>query len=495
MITKISGPSSGEIWPVYNPVDFVFNSDNVSETNFKYVVEIFPSGGTVSIYQTKVNSATYGVVQLSNVLKDLVSYDWNLSSWISDADNSCYAFDIQVGEEYEYEFSFFQAYSYGLHPLQGKLALSCGGFPNIILNDNVNISGVNYGDDRDNINGVHRVIATGSINPWLDIVLDMEYDEIDSVGSGITISGYGDVIGTNVTNKNLLAINNVRIFNGVLDWVDFKNYNPDDYSPRLGNTDGLLLTDIPMDDSSGLKSISVGTNSQCFINVNNVPISGTASNKIEFRRYDGAGSLTGVFRSNTYSTSSANISRFRCGLGNLPPLNVVSGSLPLFDGTMSYYEVCLNYNTTNVSESIRFNLDKRCVINDIEVLFLDRLGSVLPMLFSLRKKKNNTINNDKYKISVGAGQTYEISDGNEGIWNVDLDEVWTINSNWMDDVTSVLFEELFTSKFSLIKGIFDDGLWYSFTIINSSVVIERQKNKRLIQYSLDIRLIKNKVNI
>lgn len=595
MITKQYGPASGDLQPIYNPLDYKFDSDNKNESGFEYVIDVYNSGTTDKIFEWRMpprSSDGWCYVKTNKILSNLVSYDKNdtntfvnssysyypqwmqstggnlslykfsgsdteapfisgdtvnivtnttygderdlngdyiivdniivpgsptysnvvlglsysgvlksISTTMSRVDdyvppvmNSGYCFDINVGESYFYSWTASNVDDYlGFVRLNGT-SYTSGAFG---IDDMVEINTSTYGDNRDLINGYFKVIGITASG----IILDMDYSVL-----GLTGSISSSVLNTTrVVFRDVYTQSGVCCFNGILEHNDFKNYTQDRFQPSSLNTDGEFLLNTPVrtfyDDKASVfirKNIEVGLDSNCYLNFYNQPISGTPSMYVVFRKFSPLGSSLGLFRT-VGTVSNGVINQIGCGPGNLPGLTqgtpYGSGSLPLIQDNIGFYDVALGDDKmNNVSEWVRFTLDRRCKIEDIEMLFMDRYGSLVPMLFNLRMNKNMNVERETYnRSSDGYGSQYDLFDPLETIFNINIEEDYNINSNWMGIDVSDYFEQLFSSP---VKWIKLDGEYYSCEILDSSKEIELISNKQLIRYNLRVRKnIKSRTNI
>ena len=89
--------------------------------------------------------------------------------------------------------------------------------------------------------------------------------------------------------------------------------------------------------------------------------------------------------------------------------------------------------------------------------------------------------------------TLQLRDAGKTIYNVDLTTELELNTNWMNDEMSVLFEELITSPYTYIKV---DGIYYPCIVKETAFEVERQKNKNLIRKTVTVEYgNKNIINI
>lgn len=118
-ISIIGQPDS--VHPVFNPVIYYVDSTNKNQPSFRYVVQIFPAGGSTPIAEFKIAPRPldgYGYVDVSKILQTRISRALNTSSstWISADNFSDYAYDVKFGEEFVQTWNFN---SYGSSTIGG----------------------------------------------------------------------------------------------------------------------------------------------------------------------------------------------------------------------------------------------------------------------------------------------------------------------------------------------------------------------------------------
>ena len=197
-------------------------------------------------------------------------------------------------------------------------------------------------------------------------------------------------------------------------------------------------------------------------------------------------------------TGSGSVKQFKISVNNNPliPLSVMT-TAPI--SYISFYLV--DFATgLQVSEVYKVIIDYRCKIEDYEIAFMDRMGSILSYSFPLRSKETGNITKEQFKKQVTYNETstsysniYNTYDRGMTTNSVNVTKDLELNTNWMNDGMSVLFEELLTSPYTWIKI---DGLYYSCSVNETSFEIQRQKNKRLIRKTVTVKMSnENVINI
>ena len=181
-ITKIYGPSEGDLNPVYNKIDYIFDSTNKNELGFEYVIELYKTGSTAStdlIYEYRIpprSSDGYSLVSINRILSNLLSYDIALNTYE-------YLY-VSWNPTMVWKTSVYAILTRYINPSSYPSPYSIGDI--ITLN-----TSTTYGDDRDNLNGTASITAFATFLTSNDsIVLDIPYTS----GSFLTINTTTELI-------------------------------------------------------------------------------------------------------------------------------------------------------------------------------------------------------------------------------------------------------------------------------------------------------------
>lgn len=153
----------------------------------------------------------------------------------------------------------------------------------------------------------------------------------------------------------------------------------------------------------------------------------------------------------------------------------------------------------------RVYLDYDCEINSTQLLFLDRAGSYSSFVFPLRVEEAGTNQKLSYKNEIGFiedGQwTYNTYDNESTVYNSVVEKTYKLTTDWLTTSMSDYFEELITSPEVYIKlnsevdnGRDGDGQpspWLACTVLDSAFINPKQKNKRLINRTITVKLNSN----
>jgi hypothetical protein len=462
----------------FNPIMYYLSSTNVNERSFRFIVEVYISGGGAKLFEKKYPPRPLDGLAEVNISRDIQNFlSSNLPFLVThnqNATNQFLKFDIKFGEEY------IVAWSYSDFVILGGNV----GFeqvPNVtphpfVVGDQIRTQfNSAYGDFRDTINGLHTVVDVPS-------VYELQ-TELPWISSGAVSAGkiyYADNRKSRFTN--LTNLTNQTAFNGALDLLDFKNYNYINFVPATPSV-ARLLTNCPLITTQSLSQ------DRWMAYWNNY----ASSTKVLWFE-DSLGNKG--YRSLTASTNNG-VVQFPCGLDNLPTLTMTVGTA--IDLTSDYVDYWLQVSTDKVTETFRMLIDERCAIEEYSILFFDRLGSFCSFAFNLRSTENGNVTRNSYNKKFGdvnlTSNTFDFTtyDKGDSIYSVDLKKEITLNTNWMSDAESVYFEELMTSGDTFLKI---GSNYFACTITDTSFPIERQKNKNLIRKTITVKLaVQTPINI
>jgi len=466
-ISLIAKPQS--VQPAYNPLKFIYSSTNVNEDGFRYIFDIYENGGSkIAEYRIKPNLDGYGEQDISRLLQNYVSYDFDSATNNGfDASNSYYIYDVNVGEE------FIESIDYTTSLAQDGVYTKITATHSFQVGDQVVITQVSPGTDNPTLEGLHTVTA---INTTVDFTVNVLWSEITDA----TIDGnvaYADNRKT-VTRDIITSTGNV-VFNGAIPFLDFIGYDEADY--LLSTSTDYLLTSMPSGHYLTLDQ-------DMWVNFyNDKSITG-------YVYYEN--STGDIFRSAL--TTNAEITMYGVGCNNLPSLTLVSGSGSLIEDDVTYYDFWYQTGSgTQASQKYRINIDRRCKINDYEILFLDRMGSLGSFAFSLRDKLTGNVSKETYNQHVEGSVVsnewvYTSEARGMKVINPTIDETYELQTDWMSEDDAKYFTEMVSSPQTWIKIGTD---YVGCVVQDTAYEKERQKNRNLIRKSIKVKLsVQDRVN-
>lgn len=473
--------------PVYNPVTFKFDSPSVVKAGFRYLFNVYNTKDNSLIANFKLSPQIDGTgyIDISKILSNLVSVDlpvfindFNIDTDLItyDANKSYVDYYTQIGVEFNQSWNFDNIYSYN-----GNVALSNSIFigHSYIAGDQITVNSSLSGNA---INGLHQVIEV--IDSY-NIVIDTPFV------SGTSETTFGTTRfadNTKLSYPNIATITGVTAFNGARSWNDFVNWNNINYSMNSVEFPAKFLTDIP---STGF---NITPTQDIYLNIH---FDKTASIYPIIIAIETNNNITSFIDELSLSEiSGSSIQQVAVGFNQISEL--FSDCYPLPPDCIEYYDLYLLIDgdpELRVSEKIRFNIDRRCKIEDYEILFMDRMGSLVSYAFQLRASEKGNIKRDMFKQQVDYDLTptsylnsYDITERGSTITNVNVTKTLELNTNWMTDEMSVYFEQLLSSPYTWIKI---DGKYYACIVNDSDFEIVRQKNKNLIRKTVTITMANN----
>lgn len=450
--------------PAYNPIKFLYNSTNKNLAGFKYIFDVYESGTANKIAEYRVYprfSDGYGEIDLSKLLQNKVSYDFDQALIESDpATNSYYKYDLKVGEE------FVTSYTYTANLVNngGNVQITPTVAHTFLVGDQIIL---NAGVANSAISGLWTVIAvSGTTNFTINALFANVLNPTDN-GS----VSYAD--NRKTVTRDIVTALNKYVFNGAIPWSNFRTYNEAEFI--LPDINARLLTNIPY------QGFKVTETQDLWVNIlNNFDTTGF----MVFGNSDGD-----VFAKPI--TDNALITQVGVGLNNLGTLTPLVGSLPLIKPTTTYYSFVYTDSSYNDSSLIyRVQIDTRCIIEQFEIAFLDRLGSFGSFAFQLRAYEQGEVNKQTYKQDVtgftDSGMwTYSPDEKGTRVINPTVTKTIQLNTNWLTVEMDNYFQELITSPETYIKI---NGRYYACIVQENNFEVARQKNKNLIKRTVTVTL-------
>jgi hypothetical protein len=481
--------------PAYNECKFIVKSTNVNKAGFRYIFEVFEAGTATRIGYYKALPAYgngNGEQDLSKLLSNMVSFDFNpYITTFYNAVNSYYNYDIKFGEEYIFDLS----YTASLVDNAGNVRITAT-HP-FQVGDQVNITQADLGVANPGVEGLHTVIAiTGTTN----FTINALWSEVTDA----TINGSVEYADKRKTiNLNIVSTLDKYVFNGVQPWIDMPYWDETNY--ELDNVLGQWLTDQPT-------TFSCTLGQDLWLNIKDPNVN--TNPRITFISDDGS-----VFRKTL--TGADYIKGLAVGPNNYGSLTLVSGTAPLVKPTTQSYEMYYSNGVFHAQKSIKYkiNIDRRILISESHILFLDRMGSWSSFAFQLKSYeklniKRETYNKDVPGSVVDSQWQYKSYEQGTVNFNTQVSKTIDLNTNWMSESAGVYFQQLVTSPQTYIKNVVyhiteegaplydEDGCiihvpesteYISCNVVNNTFDIQRERNKHLIRQQLQVRLSNNDI--
>jgi hypothetical protein len=425
---------------------------------------VYASGTATKIAEYRIlpDVSGYGEQDLSRLLQSYVSYNFLPTSNNGyDASSSFYKYDVKVGEEYVTEVN----YTSSLVDNGGNVRITATHA--FQVGDQVVIAQDDLGVANPNLEGLFTVLSiqtttTFTVNSlWADV-------------TDATINGtvkYAD--NRKTVTRDVITSTNNYVFNGAVPFTNWITYDSTVYLLTAG-TDKLLTSmrtrhSLTLDEDMwlnfGVNSVTTGY--AYFLN-----------------------STGDIFRK-LLNTNTV-INQVGVGCNNLGTLSLVSGSGSLIEDDVEWYAVWYA-NSAGSPHSQRYyiDIDRRCVINDYSICFLDRMGSIGSFAFQLRQKVTGTIQRDVYNQHIAGAVTseewgYKTYAQGMKVINPSIEETYELQTNWMTEADGFYFNELLSSPQTWLNI---DGANYVACIVqDTGYEKEFQRNRNLIRKTVRVKL-------
>lgn len=461
--------------PAFNQVKYIINSTNKNLDGFKYIFDIYDGATRIGRFKMVPRILDgYGEQDFSRFLTSYLSWDFKPNVTTDYAATNClFGYEVKVGEEYVAQFS----YGSSLTNSSGNVRVNVNN--TFIVGDQINIVQADGGLANPLVEGLHVVTAATST-----------YFEIGVAWSSVTNAAIDGVVtyadNRKITTYNITEITGKQVFNGVFRWADFPDYDEDNYLLN-GNTK-LWLTNQPRTNFYATLGQDIWLNAKA-----------RAGKKIIFENNNGE-----IFYKSVVSVG--NILGIAIGPNNLGTLTPVIGSLPLIKDDTTYYNVYYD-DSGEASVRYRIDIDRRESIEEVDLVFLDRMGSMSSFAFQLKNYERGEVQRDEYNKDVqgfvnGGQWKYDTHEFGYNTYQVNATKTLELNTNWMTDEMARYFEELITSPQVFMKRVTytcPDGLLVTSTeyvpviLTTNSYEVFKQRNKNLIKQTIVVKYANNDV--
>lgn len=483
-ITKIGGPDT--FTPGYNPMYYYFDSDNKNITGFRYIVDLYRelAGSKVLIKRMRISPRPldgYCAVEISKTIQAYLTHQLPHNSF-QGAQNSYVGYSLEVGEEYSvnWEYDAFEQYA-ALGPFYNKVVLTTT--PNVgggsgdthpfQVNDYVNVTPSLSTNYNSQMTGLFKVIA--NLNST-SIVISAEHVYYPAYPDGLLPGSVTFSDNRKTIYSNLLKVENVFAFNGRVPHTEFYTWTPPIASI---STPSKFLSNIPTkfnitDKSTLLLNIYTGING--------------AANYLWFQNDIGTIQRVDITNDNLI------VKALPVGAFNMPTGTLVSGTGNIIQDGISNYKMWTTSTSTITdvsSEVYTFYVTPICSKYDIiEIVFLDRLGSLGSFTFEYDSKIQTSIKRTEQKLLIGeldaSYWTYETTEAAKQVINTDIETNYRVNTAWLTQSESDYFQELLSSPVAYMKIGTSTRFW-PIVITSSSAERKNIISAKNIKYELKFK--------
>jgi len=459
--------------PVYNPLVYMFNSNNKNKPGFRYVVDIYSGATSTKIYEGRVvprPTDGYGYIDVSKIVSDYVTYDVDLTGTTNiHADDSYFGYTVKIGEEFQEAWEFADTTS-----ISGSVTLLSGAASNtFVAGDQViiNLDTPSYFPGLEGLQTVYTAVTSNSFIVNIGFVSS-------PVNPGT--ASYAD--GRKSIYRDLLTYSSQVAFNAAFSSSDWISYDKANYQLNGASTTKEFLTNIP-------DNFYCSLTQDLFVNA----AYPSSSDAIQIKFQNDGGDLF-------YKTAGAieDIMQYAVGPNNYGTLTALATGTTLIESTTTYYDFWVkNDSGQQISEKIRVWLDRKCGIEDYEILFLDRKGSFASFSFPLRaetkQKGKRTSFNQQIGYLSGGKWTYSNSDNGMVTSDLSVSEELTLRTGYITPEMAIYFSELIFSPVTYVKI---DGTYYSCEVKTNNYNPQSPRLRKLNKQEVTITLSnQNNVNI
>ena len=467
--------------PVYNPIILVLDSDKKGKELFQYVIDVNINGVSQSRLEVQSNPDGYGVIDLHKHIESYVSYD--ITNPLTDltevkkATNSFTLYNVTLSEEYIPTIALVDIVDNGGGTLLGTTTTT----HSFSAGDSIKI----LNSPNTNYNTTYTVAITGSSTSFA------------ITGSFTTAVSGGEVRLSNEPATQFTSsttFSSSVAFNGVLDWTDFSSYIEETFD-ILASPPGRLLTSLPNYNStitvpstlSDWNNVyEVRPHSRMYLNVWD---RNESFNYCQIGSYDINGTLIGSVSSSLVSGSTDNfVVRMALGPWNVNNSGNVTGYGSDFLTGSSYYYAQVTNDEVSVPYLFKI-VDPCSKYEDYQFLFMDRLGSFLPVHFDLKSVTNVTMNKSSYKQNTGTynatSNTWGYNTYDRGKTRLDtkVNKLIKVTSNWVTETQARLIEEMLASP--EVYHIDSNGSMFAVDILTNTYIEKTRLNDKLINFDIE----------
>jgi hypothetical protein len=471
-ITIVTEPQN--LQPAYNDTYFVVDSTNVALPSYRYIAELYINNVKLVAFKITPEFGTgYGRLNmtklvsgyLTNTLRHVDTQDFvdGNEDYLNGLNLSYVNVKVEFGEEYQpapwefddYLWAGIGVWSEVLNPafnpnggaqtmLEGDDEPDYGIGDVISVNQTALPSAPEY---RIELQGNHTILDVFTSGGKWYVVLDLPW-----IGSGA--ASEGDAVfadGRKVTNLNELMRDGFVFFNGAVRFKEYKNWIAGDNT--LNGTSKKFLTTIPRD-----KPWRVRPDSLVFIQGYQI------------------GSKTIQYLLGSTVDDSIVINETGVILYDMSPRRL---------SVSEDYSVRLLSN----SETLHFAVDDKCYgFADVEVVFMDRFGSFIPIQFNLKRTQNIDVKRETYKKDITTDEMYVYNtyDGGDEDLFIEVGKRFTLRSDKLSLNESTMMEELVSSPFTIVRFGTDEYL--RCKILTGSLEIKDEYFEGLRFYDIDIEI-------
>ena len=458
--------------PVYNPVIIVATSSFQTEMNYQLVSSVFCRGENIANIKTPVNPEGYMVVDIHRHLENKLSFDFNpgTATGVSIATQSFASYSVSFSNEFRAEWNFVDNF-YSVIGGTAFVGFVSQETPYFSVGESIYVS-QDEGFTNASYNGTHEIVSITQSGLTWSITVDASWATATPAEGGVMTYANFDL----TTISSTFSIGTKYAFNGVLSYLDFIDWDYDDWAANTSNT-GKFFTNVP-------DYYSLDKESYMMLNVYQ-----NSANEIKTIRVR---SNLGTYSINNPFTTITPNSQQRFLQVNLSP-RFLSNNGWIDDTTKSIEVWVDNQVTSKTITSKFFNIINNCSpYEKMTIIFMDKMGSFLPYTFNRVNRETKDIRRTTYQQVYGSyapasqNWTYNTWDRGKKILDTVVTEQFTLNSEFVNQSTSDYLMELF--ECGEAYWVRPDGKIVAISITITSIERKQVINEQLINYVLTFEL-------
>lgn len=476
-ITLKGQPGSGSLLPAFNPLWYYFDSTNKAKEGFRYIFDLYDAGTT---NKTRYNPPPrpgdgYGQMDIAPIVQCRMGYDVNAGTVNAvAAKNSYYKYDLKIGEEYLAAFTYtgYAQLTGSGTPFDGKVRINGMVAHTFVVGDQVEIAQTDGGVAVPLLQSLFTVV---NVPNNTSIVIDLNFYLVSGLAAMGGTVYYSDR--RKVQVPDLLTISGVTAYNGALDVLEYNGY---DFSLRqmtAATGTKKFLTSMP-------QGFLISPTADVHLNLGNMGT--TVPFYLRITTSEGQ-----VFRKNLTPDSTSQIMQIPAGANNFAGASIISGVFPVIKSTTTGYDIRVtDSGGAFVSELRSFTIDRRCDAKDIQLLFVDRQGSLASFSFPLQAMFENDYTKEQYEAENGAFNAtsskflYDPIKGGKTTIYGERKEGMTLTTNWIPWNEAEYLGELLGSPVVLLRV---NGVYQSVEVVTMTQPIQHPNKKKLMNRVVQVK--------
>lgn len=461
-ITTINSPN--QINSAYNPNQWIVNSSNKSQLGFRYVINVYNATSNVLIKKfttlPRPNDG-YGEFDLSKLLQDYLdsNFTQDYTNQLSfNASDFYFDYKIKFGEEYIVNWSYTDTEWISYEETKCVSTTTPPFVPGdtvVVIPTNTNI--------RPTFQGLYNVINVDTINKWVSFNTPWLSTGLNPGTIRFADNRKTEFLDTSFTST-YRVIKSVLPFN-----IWKKGYVKTNYFTY--STTNKLLTNFK-------NGYFINSSQDLFI-----PFTYNSNYKVNFETNN----------EDIYSEQITSGFKF---VNITPKFELPTSEEYLFTTDLKWYDVWFTSITDEpLTEKLRIYINTNCPIDDISILFEDRMGSLTSFAFGAMNTKNVNVTKEVYNKPININNNIYDSSNTAGIKtsSINYDETITLRTKTiLNREQDQYFEELITTGNAWIKI---NGEYQRVNILTNGINVLNTKQSRLRRREIQIQLAnKNKIN-